>query len=40
MSATLIRRLLLALFVVCLLGGGVWWAKRPKPIAVLVATID
>jgi len=40
MSATLIRRLLLALFVVCLLGGGVWWAKRPKPIAVLVAIID
>ncbi|MDO8457939.1 MAG: efflux RND transporter periplasmic adaptor subunit [Burkholderiaceae bacterium] len=40
MSATLIRRLLLALLVVCLLGGGVWWAKRPKPIAVLVATID
>jgi len=40
MSATLIRRLLLALLVVCLLGGVVWWAKRPKPIAVLVATID
>ena len=40
MSATLIRRLLLALLVVCLLGGVVWWAKRPKPVAVLVATID
>jgi HlyD family secretion protein len=40
MSATLIRRLLLALLVVCLLGGAVWWAKRPKPIAVLLATID
>ena len=40
MSATLIRRLLLALLVVSLLGGVVWWAKRPKPIAVLVAEID
>jgi HlyD family secretion protein len=40
MSANLIRRLLLALLVVCLLGGGVWWVKRPKPIAVLVAEID
>ena len=40
MSATLIRRLLLALLVVSILGGVVWWAKRPKPIAVLVSTID
>ena len=40
MSPTLIRRLLLALLVVGLLGAGVWWAKRPKPVAVLLATID
>jgi HlyD family secretion protein len=36
----MIRRLLLALLVVCLLGAGVWWVKRPKPIAVLLTTID
>ena len=36
----MIRRLLLALLVVCLLGAGIWWAKRPKPIAVLLTTID
>ena len=40
MSSTLIRRLLLALLVLGLLGAGIWWAKRPKPVAVLVTTID
>ena len=40
MSPTLIRRLLLALLVLGLLGAGIWWAKRPKPVAVLVTTID
>jgi len=40
MSSTLIRRLLLAALVVCLLGAGIWWAKRPKPIPVLLAVID
>ncbi len=40
MSSSLIRRIALALLVLCLLGGAIWWAKRPKPIAVLVATID
>ena len=40
MSSPLIRRLLLALLVVCLLGAGVWWTKRPKPIAVILTTID
>ena len=40
MSSTLIRRLLLALLVVGLLGAGIWWAKRPKPVAVLLTTID
>lgn len=36
----MIRRLLLALLIVCLLGAGIWWAKRPKPIPVLLTTID
>jgi len=40
MSSTLIRRLLLTLLVIGLLGAGVWWAKRPKPVAVLVTEID
>ena len=40
MSPTLMRRLLLALLVVCLLGAGLWWLKRPKPIAVMLTTID
>ena len=39
MSSTLIRRLLLALLVICLLGAGIWWAKRPKPIAVVLTEI-
>ena len=40
MSSTLIRRLLLALLLIGLVGGGIWWAKRPKPVAVLLTTID
>src|SRR5665647_2483453 len=40
MSPTLIRRLLFALLVLCLLGAGVWWVNRPKPIAVILTTID
>jgi HlyD family secretion protein len=40
MSPTLIRRLLLALLILCLLGAGIWWLKRPKPVAVLLSTID
>lgn len=40
MSPTLIRRLALALLILALLVGAVWWAKRPKPISVLVAEID
>jgi HlyD family secretion protein len=40
MSPSLIRRLLLSLLVLCLLGAGIWWAKRPKPIAVVLTTID
>ncbi len=40
MSTRMIRRLLLALLVLCLLGAGIWWAKRPKPIPVILTTID
>lgn len=40
MSPSLIRRLLLAVFVMCLLAGAVWWAKRPKPVAVVLTEID
>ena len=40
MSSTLIRRLLLVLLVMGLLGVGGWWAKRPKPVAVLLTEID
>ena len=40
MSSTLIRRLLLSALAICLLGAGIWWAKRPKPIPVLVTEID
>ena len=39
MSSTLIRRLLLGLLALCLLGAGIWWAKRPKPIAVVLTEI-
>jgi HlyD family secretion protein len=39
MSSTLIRRLLLGLLATCLLGAGIWWAKRPKPIAVVLTEI-
>lgn len=40
MSSALIRRLLFALVVLALLGGGLWWVNRPKPIAVLLWPID
>ena len=39
MSTPLIRRLLLGLLALCLLGAGIWWAKRPKPIAVVLTEI-
>ncbi len=39
MSATLIRRLVLGLLAVCLLVTGIWWAKRPKPVAVALTEI-
>ena len=34
------RRLLLAAFALCLFGSGAWWVKRPKPVAVILTTID
>ena len=40
MSSSLIRRLLLALLVLVLLVGGLMWAKRPKPIMVMLKEID
>ena len=40
MSSTLIRRLALALLLVGGLGAALWWAKRPEPVAVVLATID
>jgi len=40
MSTTLIRRLALALLLVGGLGTAMWWAKRPKPVAVVLTTID
>jgi HlyD family secretion protein len=40
MSSTLIRRLLMGLLAICLLGAGIWWAKRPKPISVVLTEIN
>ena len=40
MSSTLFRRLLLGLLAICLLGAGIWWAKRPKPISVVLTEIS
>ncbi len=40
MSSTSIRRLLLGLLAVCLLGVGIWWTKRPKPVLVVLTEIS
>ena len=40
MSSTLIRRLLFALLIGAIVATGLWWVKRPKPIAVLVNAIE
>ena len=40
MSSSLLRRLLLALVALTVIGAGLWWANRPKPIAVLLKEID
>jgi HlyD family secretion protein len=39
MMSSRIRRVLLGLVVLASLAGGVWWSKRPKPIAVVVHAI-
>ncbi|WP_313953848.1 efflux RND transporter periplasmic adaptor subunit, partial [Accumulibacter sp.] len=36
----LIRRLLVALLVVALIAGAVWWITRPKPVAVVLRQIE
>ncbi len=40
MLSSLLRRLLLALVALTVIGVGLWWANRPKPIAVLLKEID
>jgi HlyD family secretion protein len=40
MSPTLIRRLLIAFALLSLIAAGLWWAGRPKPIAVVLKEID
>ena len=40
MPSPLLRRSLLALVVVAVVGGGVVWSKRPKPVAVVVKAVD
>lgn len=40
MSSTLFRRILIAVVLLGFAGAGLWWLKRPKPIAVVVAEID
>jgi HlyD family secretion protein len=39
-STTTIRRILIALAILLLIGAGVWWAGRPKPILVVLKEID
>lgn len=40
MSSTLIRRLALALLILAVLAGALWWSKRPKPVAVVLTAVD
>src|SRR5665647_1455578 len=40
MSRILIRRWLIALVVLALVVLAIWWANRPKPIAVVLQEID
>lgn len=40
MSRIVIRRWLVVLAVLAALAAALWWAKRPKPIAVVLQTID
>ena len=40
MLSPLLRRLLIAFLVILLIIGGVWWATRPKPVAVVLREIE
>ena len=40
MSSLLIRRLLIASVIILLLATGIWWAGRPKPVAVVFREIE
>jgi HlyD family secretion protein len=40
MLSPLLRRLLIALLAMLLVAAGIWWASRPKPIAVVLKEIE
>jgi HlyD family secretion protein len=40
MSPALLRRLLVALVILALIAAAIWWAGRPKPVAVVLKEID
>ncbi len=40
MSSSLIRRLALALLILAVLAGALWWSKRPQPVAVVLTAVD
>ncbi|MEF8714816.1 MAG: efflux RND transporter periplasmic adaptor subunit [Accumulibacter sp.] len=40
MLSPLLRRLLIALLVLLLMASGIWWANRPKPVAVVLKEIE
>jgi HlyD family secretion protein len=40
MLSPLFRRLLVALLVMLLAAAGIWWATRPKPVAVVLKEIE
>ena len=40
MLSPLLRRLLVALLVMLLVAAGIWWASRPKPVAVVLKDIE
>jgi len=40
MTAKLLRRIVLAVLILGLIALGLWWTGRPKPIAVILRTVD
>ncbi len=40
MTAIVLRRIIIAVLVVGLLVLGIWWSGRPKPVAVVLRTVD